>query len=117
VVLQLSEKKKKSVALHIFFCHLCVFICKFCKFISSIRLKDLKKPIDPPLEEIRIEGVESGQNRQIKTPVVSGNVSPLSTCDPINQNASVTLYFNGPFFKILFTISNFAPICQLSLDY
>jgi len=40
------------------------------------------------LEEIGTKVVESGQKTQIKTPCLNVNVSPLSTCDPIDQNAS-----------------------------
>jgi len=52
------------------------------KLILSIRSKELEKT---SLKEIRIEVVESGQKKQIKIPDVNWDVS---TCVPINQNAS-----------------------------
>jgi len=69
------------------------FICKSRKLILLIRLKDLKNPyvyppIDPSLEEIRTEVVESGQKRQIKITGLNGYVSQSSTCDLINQITS-----------------------------
>jgi len=60
-------------------------------FISSIKWKDLKKPIHSPahrLEEIRTEVDESGQKRRIKTLGVNRNVSLVYICDPIDQNTS-----------------------------
>ncbi len=58
------------------------FICKFCKRISSIRSKDLKKPMHLPApQKMRTELIESGQKRLIKTLSVNGNIPSLTIYD------------------------------------
>jgi len=70
MVSRLSEQKRKLMLSVCFQSSLAAFLCKLCELILSIRFKDLKNayiylPIDPPLEEIRTEVVESGQKRWI----------------------------------------------------
>jgi len=52
------------------------FICKSHEFIFSFRSKD-HQPLNPPIEEIRTEVVESGQKRQINTAGVNGCIPRL----------------------------------------
>jgi len=89
-----SQNRNESwCSLYVFLSSPCVFTVNCASLFCSLDRKIWKKPyiylpIDPPIEEIRTEVVESGQKRRTKTPGVKGDVSASSTSDLIDQNAS-----------------------------